>query len=89
MISHSWKLNNSLDSGTNSPEIQQIISQIEDYSLGFKLLGAGGGGYMLICSKDPQAAAKIQSILIQNPTNSKARFVNMEVSQAGFQVSRS
>jgi len=44
---------------------------------------------MLICAKDPQAAAKIQSILIQNPTNSKARFVNMEVSQAGFQVSRS
>ncbi len=89
MIAHSWKLNNALDSSTNTPEIQQIIDQIEDFSVGMKLLGAGGGGYMLICAKDPESAVKIQSTLIQNPLNSKARFVKMDVSQAGFQVSRS
>jgi len=89
LVAHSWKLNNALDSGTNTPEVQQIINQIEDYTFGMKLLGAGGGGYMFICARDPEAAARIQSILMQNPPNLKARFVKMGVSQTGFQVSRS
>jgi len=89
MVAHSWKLNNALDSGTNTPEVQRIIDLIQDFTTGFKLLGAGGGGYMLICAKDPVAAAVIRSVLLDNPPNAKARFVRMEVSQTGFQVSRS
>jgi galactokinase/mevalonate kinase-like predicted kinase len=89
MIAHSWKLNNALDSGTNTPEVQKIIDQIRDFTTGFKLLGAGGGGYMIICAKDPVAAGRIQSLLTQNPPNAMARFVKMEISQTGFQVSRS
>jgi galactokinase/mevalonate kinase-like predicted kinase len=89
MIAYSWKLNKALDSGTNTPEVQHIINQIEDYTIGLKLAGAGGGGYMIICTKDPEAAAKIYSILTLNPSNSRARFVKMDLSQTGFQASRS
>jgi galactokinase/mevalonate kinase-like predicted kinase len=89
MVARSWKLNNALDSGTNTPEIQKIIDQVRDYSYGFKLPGAGGGGYMLIAAKDEDAAASIRHALSKNPPNAKARFVKMEISQTGFQVSRS
>jgi galactokinase/mevalonate kinase-like predicted kinase len=89
MIAHSWKLNNALDSGTNTPEVQHIINLIEDYVYGLKLVGAGGGGYMFICAKDTDAAGRIQSILRENPINPSARFVKMEISQTGFQTSRS
>jgi galactokinase/mevalonate kinase-like predicted kinase len=89
MIAHSWKLNKALDSGTNTPDVQHIINQIEDYSIGLKLAGAGGGGYMIICAKEPEAAAKIHSILTLKPSNSRARFVKMDLSQTGFQASRS
>lgn len=89
MIGRSWKLNNALDSGTNTPEIQQIIDQIDDYSIGYKLLGAGGGGFLVIASKDAGAAARIQATLNQHPPNNRARFVRMEVSRQGFQVTRS
>jgi galactokinase/mevalonate kinase-like predicted kinase len=89
MVARSWKLNNALDSGTNTPEIQYIINKIQDYSLGYKLLGAGGGGYMLIAAKDNEAAVRIQSVLSQHSPDPKARFVKMEVSLKGFQVSRS
>jgi galactokinase/mevalonate kinase-like predicted kinase len=89
MVARSWKLNNALDSGTNTPEVQRIIDLIGDYAIGYKLLGAGGGGYLLICAKDPEAAVRIQSVLTQNPPTAKARFVKMEVSPKGFQVSRS
>jgi galactokinase/mevalonate kinase-like predicted kinase len=89
MVAHSWKLNNTLDSGTNTPEVQWIIDRIQDYTAGFKLLGAGGGGYMLIAAKDPEAAARIRTALHQDPPNKTARFVDMSLSQTGFQVSRS
>lgn len=89
MIARSWKLNNALDSGTNTPEIEQIINHISDLALGYKLPGAGGGGYMLIAARDKDAASRIQSVLTQNPLNKKARFVQMNVSQVGFQVTRS
>jgi galactokinase/mevalonate kinase-like predicted kinase len=89
MIAHSWKLNNALDRGTNTPEVQKIIDLIRDLAIGFKLAGAGGGGYMLICAKDPQAAARIRGILTRRPPNSRARFVRMDVSRTGFQASRS
>jgi galactokinase/mevalonate kinase-like predicted kinase len=89
MIARSWKLNNELDSGTNTAGIQKIIDRITTHTNGFKLLGAGGGGYMLIASKDPASAVRIQEILNQDPPNSRARFVKMEVSGKGFQVSRS
>lgn len=89
MIAHSWKLNNALDPGTNTPEVQSIIDKINDHILGFKLLGAGGGGYMVMCAKDEASARKIQSVLTQNPPNKNARFVKMDLSKTGFQVSRS
>ena len=44
---------------------------------------------MLIGAKDPEASLKIQAALNQNAPNVKARFVKMEVSRKGFQVSRS
>jgi len=88
MVHRSWLLNNALDSGTSTPEVQHIIEQIGDLSLGLKLLGAGGGGYLLICAQDPEAAGRIHTILQENPVNKRARFVKMDVSLSGFQTSR-
>ena len=89
MIAHSWRLNKQLDSGTNTPEVQSIIDRIGDYALACKLLGAGGGGYLLICAKDSRAAGNIKQILQKNPPNDKARFVDMTISDTGLQISRS
>lgn len=88
-ISKTWIQNQDLDSGTNTSEIQNIINLIKDFTLGYKLPGAGGGGYMFIIAKDPEAAAMIKHKLNSNPPNNRARFVDMELSQTGFQVTRS
>ena len=88
-IRKSWELNQTLDSGTITPEIQSIIDKIEPYMIGQKLLGAGGGGFMLIFAKDVEAAIKIRKELTENPVNSRARFLDFSVSQTGFQVTKS
>ncbi|MBI9063198.1 MAG: bifunctional fucokinase/L-fucose-1-P-guanylyltransferase [Marinilabiliaceae bacterium] len=89
MIAHSWELNKKLDPGTITPEVAPIVNLIKDHALGLKLLGAGGGGYLLICAKDREAAGRIRTVLTNNPPNDRARFVKMDISQLGFQVSRS
>ena len=85
----SWELNKRLDSGTSTPEIQSIIDRIQDYVVSCKLPGAGGGGYMIIFAKDIAAAAHIKAILNSRPLNSRARFVDWNVSKTGLMVSRS
>jgi galactokinase/mevalonate kinase-like predicted kinase len=89
MIGRSWQLNNQLDKGTNTPEIQSILNLIEPFTYGYKLLGAGGGGYLLLCAKDADAALSIKRKLNAQPTNNKARFVDMRISDTGLQISRS
>ena len=69
--------------------VEAIIRMVHDYCLGYKLPGAGGGGYLYMVSKSPEAAARIRSVLTQNPPNACARFVDMTLSDKGFQVSRS
>nr|WP_262921361.1 bifunctional fucokinase/fucose-1-phosphate guanylyltransferase [Maribellus maritimus] len=88
-IAKSWQLNQKLDEGTNTTEIQRVIEMIEPYILSQKLLGAGGGGFMFILAKDEAAANLIKTILQQNPTNKRARFVDFKVSQTGLQVTKS
>ena len=85
----SWEQNKLLDSGTNPPAVEEIIRQIKDYALGYKLPGAGGGGYLYIVAKDPQAATCIRETLSKAQPNPRARFVEMKLSDKGLQISRS
>ncbi|MCF0185727.1 MAG: bifunctional fucokinase/L-fucose-1-P-guanylyltransferase, partial [Bacteroidaceae bacterium] len=89
MVRKTWAQNQALDSGTNPPSVQQIARLIDDYCLGYKLPGAGGGGYLYMVAKDEDAAMRIRKTLLQNAPNAKARFVEMELSQKGLEVSKS
>ncbi len=89
LVGKTWKQNKALDSGINPPAVEDIINRIKDYTIGYKLPGAGGGGYLYMVAKDVQAASRIREILTQQPPNPRARFVEMALSGTGFQISRS
>jgi galactokinase/mevalonate kinase-like predicted kinase len=88
-IRRSWRLNQQLDRGTNPPEVRAILSQVDDHLAACKLLGAGGGGYLLMLAKDEDAAARLRHSLQQHPPNPRARFVDFSISDTGLQVTRS
>ena len=89
LVSKSWNLNKRLDAGTNPPAVENIIARISDYCLGYKLPGAGGGGFLYMVAKDDEAAARIKATLSATPPNACARFVEMRLSDQGLKVSRS
>ena len=89
LVGKTWEQNQALDRGTNPPAVQAITSLVSDLCLGYKLPGAGGGGYLYMVAKDPEAAARIKQTINANRTNANARFVDMSLSMKGLQVSRS
>ena len=89
LVGETWKQNKLLDAGTNPEAVQHIINQVEDLCLGYKLPGAGGGGFLYMAAKDEEAAARIRQILEANRPNDKARFVEMALSQTGLETSKS
>lgn len=89
LVRKTWSQNQQLDSGTNPKAVAALTSLVDDLCLGYKLPGAGGGGYLYMIAKDPEAAARIKQILNDHPSNRNARFVEMSLSTSGLQISRS
>lgn len=89
LVGKTWLQNQAIDAGTNPLEVKKLTDLIDDLCLGYKLPGAGGGGYLYMVAKDPEAAARIKVILNANRPNGNARFVGMSLSKTGLQVSRS
>lgn len=86
LVGETWRQNKKIDSGTCPEGVAAIIRQVEDLTLGLKLPGAGGGGYLYMVAKDPEAAAIIRSRL---STFGRCRLADMSVSATGLQISRS
>lgn len=88
-IHRSWQLNQQLDPGTNPPAVQAILDRLHPWLAAAKLLGAGGGGYLLLLARDEVAGRHIRSELTQHPPNPRARFVGFTLSNTGLQLTRS
>jgi galactokinase/mevalonate kinase-like predicted kinase len=88
-VRRSWALNQALDPGTNPPEVQSILDRVAPWLAAAKLLGAGGGGFLLIFAHDAEAGQRIRDALTRNPPNPRARFVEMALSESGLELTRS
>ncbi len=88
-VARSWQLNCALDAGTNPPPVDAIVERVAPRCNAWKLLGAGGGGYLLLFAKSDADAASLRTNLTDNPPNARARFVDFSISDTGLQVTRS
>lgn len=70
---------------TGKPAAEWMV----DCDPGDARVGSGGGGYLFILAKDPEAASRIRGTLQNDPPNARARFIDLSLSQHGFQVTRS
>jgi len=86
LIDVAWQLNKRLDPNSSNDEIEALFARVQPHIYGGKLLGAGGGGFMLMICKSPEDAAAVRRMLETEPPNARARFFDFRVSTAGLVV---
>lgn len=86
LIDLAWHLNNRIDPDSSNPEIEDILQEFKPYMYGAKLLGAGGGGFLLVVCKSPEDAGAAKKALTTNPPNPLARFFDYDISSTGLEV---
>ncbi len=86
LIDVAWRLNKRIDPASTTPEIEAILAKIRPHIFGAKLLGAGGGGFLLIAARSPKDAARARAKLETDPPNARARFFDYGISREGLSV---
>ena len=86
LIDLAWQLNKALDPDSTTPAIESILDSVRGQLLGAKLLGAGGGGFLLIVAKSPDDARALRQRLSTDPPNPRARFFDFAVAQEGLAI---
>jgi fucokinase len=86
LIGTAWQLNKQLDPSSSNDEIESLFERVGPFIYGAKLLGAGGGGFMLMICKSPQDALSVREMLEAEPPNERARFFDFAISCEGLTV---
>ncbi|MEW6359343.1 MAG: L-fucokinase [Planctomycetota bacterium] len=87
LVARVWELNKQLDEGSTNAAIESILDRITPWTLGAKLLGAGGGGFLFIVTKGAAEGRKLKEELAANPPNDLARFFDFDVEKGGLKLS--
>jgi fucokinase len=86
VIDVAWRLNKQLDPSSSNNEIESLFERVRPFVYGTKLLGAGGGGFMLMICKSTRDARSVREMLEEQPPNKRARFFEFDVSHEGLTV---
>ena len=65
LLNRHWQLNQVLDPNTTNAPINVILDRARPYIHGAKLAGAGGGGFLMLLARNPEAAAALRAALSQ------------------------
>jgi fucokinase len=86
LIDVAWRLNKQLDPNSTNTEIDTMLARVAPHLHGAKLLGAGGGGFLLMVCKSPTDAAIVRQMLTDQPPNARARFFDFSLNRTGLAV---
>ena len=85
-IAQAWQLNKTLDPSSTNPEVEALFARIDPFVRGAKLLGAGGGGFVLMVCKSVDDASRVRELLTHAPPNPQARFYDFDVNPHGLEI---
>jgi galactokinase/mevalonate kinase-like predicted kinase len=65
LLDRHWQLNQVLDPHTANAPVNAILDRARPWIYGAKLAGAGGGGFLMLLARDPEAAVRLRAELAQ------------------------
>ena len=86
LVDNAWQLNKQLDPNSTNDRVEKLFDRVRPHIYGAKLLGAGGGGFMLMVCKSPQDAQHVRDKLQTDPPNDRSRFFDFNVNDQGLVV---
>ncbi len=86
LVDTAWQLNKRLDPNSSNDEIEALLGRVRPHIHGAKLLGAGGGGFLLMVCKSRQDVEAVRQMLEAEPPNERARFFDYTISNEGLVV---
>jgi len=86
LVDTAWELNKRLDPNSSNDEIEALLARVRSHLYGAKLLGAGGGGFLLMICKSPADAGALRRLLEARPPNERGRFFDYSISDEGLVV---
>lgn len=86
LVDTAWQLNKQLDPNSSNDEIEALLARVRPHVHGAKLLGAGGGGFLLMVCKTRRDAETVRRMLEAEPPNERARFFDYSISHEGLVV---
>ncbi len=63
LVNQAWLLNKTLDPQTSFPAIERLFSALAPHVYGAKLVGAGGGGFMVAVTRRPDAGDLVADLM--------------------------
>jgi fucokinase len=82
-----WELKKRIDPGSTNEAIERLTARVSPWSAGHVLLGAGGGGFLLVLARDETAAQRLRTDLTVWPSSPGARFFEFQIDDQGLNVS--
>ena len=81
-----WALKRSFDPAASNPRIDAIAAAHQRDLAAWELPGAGGGGFLLLLARDPDAADRIRRRVDRSPPNPLSRRFPLEIDPDGLRV---
>ncbi len=86
LVGQAWHLNKQLDPGSTNDQVESLMARIKRHVYGAKLLGAGGGGFLLMVCRSRRDAGHVRKMLTAEPPNQRARFFEYQINYEGLVV---
>ena len=86
LVDTAWTLNKQLDPNSTNEAVERLLGRVQKHVHGAKLLGAGGGGFLLMICRSAADAAAVRDMLTAEPPNELARFFDFSISREGLVV---
>ncbi|XP_040377926.1 bifunctional fucokinase/fucose pyrophosphorylase [Oryza brachyantha] len=68
IMSEAWRLHQELDPFCSNKLVDELFAFADPYCCGYKLVGAGGGGFALMLAKNLNSAKELRQALENSPT---------------------
>jgi len=87
LLAEAWRQNKRLDPDSSNEQIEDMLARVGPHIHGAKLLGAGGGGFLLMVCRGADDARAVRRMLEAAPPNSRARFFDFDINHEGCAIS--